>query len=110
MGYVVTCLDCQEGGKEARYEGESSRAFRIRVAEHLRDVRLKNENSGIYRHARDQHAGECPNLRFQVRKCFRDPLTRQVNEGVRISLADDDNLMNTKQEWVPPVVNRVLVV
>lgn len=110
VGYVVTCLDCQEGGKEARYEGESSRAFRIRVAEHLRDVRLKNENSGIYRHARDQHAGECPNLRFQVRKCFRDPLTRQVNEGVRISLADDDNLMNTKQEWVPPVVNRVLVV
>ena len=109
IGYVVTCLDCQEAGLNRVYEGESARCLRERAEEHLRDVRAKKTTSGLYRHTRDEHAGICPTFRFQVRKIFEDPLTRQVEEGVRIEGVPDDHLMNTKQEWAPPVLARIRI-
>ena len=109
VGYVVTCIKCQEEGRTRVYEGESSRCLRIRAAEHLRDVANKNSNSGLYRHVRDEHNEVRPRMRFQVRRVFRDPLTRQVEEGVRISLSPEDQLVNTKNEWAPPALGRVRV-
>ena len=40
---------------------------------------------------------------------FDDAVTRQLDEGVRIEGVPEENLLNTKNEWVPPIVGRVRI-
>ena len=107
IGYVATCLTCQESGMDRYYLGESGRALRIRAGEHLKDIRCKNDHSGLYCHMRDDHPGDPPRVRFQVRRRFNDPLSRQIEEGVVIEEAREEELLNTRQEWVPPLLQRM---
>ena len=110
VGYVVTCITCQNRGVNKTYEGESGRSAKIRAVEHLRDIRLKKTTSALYQHVVEDHSEEAePQFKFQIRQRFRDPLTRQVEEGVRIENVDDDCLLNTKSEWVPPALGRVRI-
>ena len=107
IGYVATCVTCQNNGIERVYEGESGRALKVRAQEHLRDIRANKDSSGLYRHVRDEHQGDPPEFRFQVRRQFTEPLLRQIEEGVRIENSNDDTLLNTRQEWVPPTLGRM---
>ena len=110
VGYVITCLTCQERGIRRVYEGESGRSGRIRSEEHLSAFRRKHTSSVLYQHVCESHEGEeSPRFKFQVRERFRDALTRQVEEGVRIENSEDDHLLNTKSEWVPPALGRVRI-
>ena len=110
VGYVVTCLDCQENGRDYHYEGETGHSLRQRSSQHERDLRSGNTNSGLVRHSQQHHEGVTPRYRYQVRKVFDDALTRQIEEGVRIESYPENQLMNTRHEWVPPVVSRVQIV
>ena len=102
-------MTCQNNGIEKVYEGESGRALKVRAQEHLRDIKAKKDSSGLYRHVRDDHQGVIPEIRFQVRKQFVDPALRQIEEGARIEESNWDSLLNTKQEWVPPTLGRMVL-
>ena len=67
----------------------------------------KSDHSGVYRHVRDDHQGVCPRLRFQIWRTFRDPMSRQIQEGCCIEEVPEDQLLNTKQEWQPPLLGRI---
>ena len=45
---------------------------------------------------------------MKVIKTFRDPLTRQVNEGVRIPHCTAINQLNFKSEWHGPATVRLV--
>ena len=109
VGYVITCIDCQNNGLDRRYEGETGCEARKRASQHLQDLRAKKLTSGLYRHTLEAHGGVQPVFRFQVRECFTDPLTRQVEEGARIEGEEEEILFNTKQEWQPPLLSRLVV-
>ena len=109
VGYVVTCIDCQNQGLDRRYEGETGNEARVRASQHQQDLRAKRQTSGLYRHTVEEHGGVQPVFRFQVRRSFADPLTRQVEEGVRIEAEDEETLFNTRQEWQPPLLSRLIV-
>ena len=64
---------------------------------------MKHEGNVLYKHDQTDHDGEKAEYCFEPIKFFRDPLTRQINEGVRInqSLADEQcTLVNSRAEWV----------
>ena len=98
-----TCEDRQEiQGEEGRkrnkkrnadlgdpniYVGETSRSLYERTKEHVRDGKNRTEDSHIAKHWDQAHAGEeMPEFRFKIVKTFRDSLSRQVAESVRIDL------------------------
>ena len=65
--------------------------------------------SGLYRHAVEEHGGVVPEFRFQVRQRFEDAMTRQIEESSRIEGEEEEKLFNTRQEWQPPLLSRVVV-
>ena len=46
---------------------------------------------------------------MKVVKSFRDPLTRQVNEAVRINQCGAEVQLNSKSEWHGPATVRLVV-
>ena len=46
---------------------------------------------------------------MQITRRFKEPLTRQANEAVRISSRGKDELMNSKTEFNHPPINRVTI-
>ena len=109
VGYVITCLSCQKLGLNRVYEGESGRAAKARATEHQAAIRRKLATSPLYQHIQTDHSRDevQPLFKFQVRQRFKDALTRQVEEGVRIENIKEEDLLNNKQEWVPPALGRV---
>ena len=110
VGYIITCIECQLQGKDVRYEGETKREARIRSIEHFDGLRLKHPSNSLYKHTIEQHGGVTPEFKFQVRQVHSDPLYRQLEEGVRIENSREESLMNTKSEWVPPLLSRVALI
>ena len=92
------------------YEGESGRSARVRGREHMKDLEKKRENSVLYKHMRNDHPGE-KNVKFQmeITQKFRDALSRQANEAVRINTRPDCELLNSKAEFNHPPLARVVV-
>ena len=45
---------------------------------------------------------------MKVEKCFKDPLTRQVNEAVRIANCESNIQLNSKAEWHGPATVRLV--
>ena len=109
VGYVITCIDCQNRGLDRRYEGETGGEARRRAVQHQQDLRAKKMTSGLYRHAVEEHGGVVPEFRFQVRQRFEDAMTRQIEESSRIEGEEEEKLLNTRQEWQPPLLSRVVV-
>ena len=86
------------------------RSARIRAEEHLAALRRKQPSSPLYQHWITEHPGEEePRFKFQIRQRFSNALSRQMDEGVRIETTDDECLLNTKLEWVPPALGRVRI-
>ena len=102
-------MSCQELGLNRVYEGESGRAAKARAIEHQSAMRRRQPTSALYQHIQTAHSGDenQPRFKFQVRQRFKDALTRQVEEGVRIEETEEEVLLNNKQEWVPPALGRV---
>jgi hypothetical protein len=105
-GYEIQCIDCLNNNKISLYHGETSRTLHTRAKEHFR---RSNENSVIAKHSTIHHPNQNPRFNIQPTGHFRDSLTRQINEGVRInnSRSDDGYLMNSKSEFHQGVVARV---
>ena len=89
------------------YEGESSRSARIRGAEHIYDLEKQKPSSVLFKQKENEHQHET----MKISKKFKDPLTRQANEAVRIANRNESKgeLLNSKNEFHHPPISRIVV-
>ena len=110
--YKARCTLCEEEQKEepevihSQYVGESSRTLLVRSSQHYRDykycIRRKlqglerleqddSKSSFMFDHMDDKHPDSNmdpdKDFKFTIIDTFRDPLSRQVSEAVRIKAA-----------------------
>ena len=109
VGYRLVCETCQDRGLQRIYEGETARSARIRGAEHLSNFRSGREDSPLFKHKQRDHKEEEMKFRMEITNKFRDPLTRQANEAVRISSRKKAEVMNSKNEFNHPPITRISV-
>ena len=102
-------MNCQENEIEKVYEGESGRSARIRGQEHLSDLEKKRPKSVLYKHISNAHQNEDVKFQMEVTQKFKDALSRQANEAVRINSRPDQELLNSKSEFNHPPLARVVV-
>ena len=81
----------------------------MRGAEHLRDFVNGRPNSALYKHKQNEHGGEDIKIGMEITKQFRDPLTRQADEAVRISSRTKNEILNSKNEFNHPPIARITV-
>ena len=109
VGYRLICETCQERGLDKVYEGETSRSARIRGSEHLSQFRSGREDSALFKHKQNDHMEEEMKFKMEITKKFRDPLTRQADEAVRISSRKKSEILNSKNEFRHPPITRINV-
>ena len=109
VGYRLVCETCEDKGFQKVYEGETARSARTRGAEHMRDFNKGKLDSAMYKHKQNEHEGEEIKYRMEITKKFRDPLTRQANEAVRITSRKKNEILNSKTEFNHPQVARITV-
>ena len=111
VGYSVICLNCRANNILTTYEGETGRLANVRTSEHILDLEKNKKESPLVKHKILHHKGEKDvKFNFKISGVFRDPLTRQCNEGVRIKNAGKlANIMNSKSERNHPPTNRITI-
>ena len=108
-GYHLYCGICRDRGIDKAYEGETSRSARLRGSEHLRDFINKRPHSVFYKHKLVDHADEEITIGMELTGKFKDALTRQSDEAIRINARSKLELMNSKAEFNHPPIARVTV-
>ena len=63
----------------------------------------------MFKHKTNDHGNENIKFRMEITKRFRDPLTRQSNEAVRISERRKNELLNSKSEFNQPPIARITI-
>lgn len=109
VGYRWLCVTCKNMNKNKFYEGETGRSARIRGAEHISDFENKREKSVLLKHKMTDHPNENVKFEMQITKRFKDALTRQANEAVRIYSRPPQEILNSKSEFNHPPLARVVV-
>ena len=109
VGYQLICDTCRDRGKNRIYEGETSRSAKQRGLEHLRGFKNDKVENVLYKHRHTEHKHEDMKFSMKIIKRFRDPLSRQANEAVRISSRAKDELLNSKKEFNHPLIARIVV-
>jgi hypothetical protein len=109
VGYRWLCVTCKERNIMKVYEGETGRSARTRGAEHLREFEKKKEKSVLLKHKMTDHKNEGVKFKMEITKKFKDALSRQANEAVRIFTRPDRELLNSKSEFNHPPLSRVVV-
>ena len=111
VGYRLGCDTCAARGLIRIYEGETSRSARTRGAEHLADLKNERPSGVLFKHKENTHKTEEMKIRMEITKKFRDPLTRQANEAVRIEYRSKNQfeLLNSKSEFNHPQISRIVV-
>ena len=67
------------------------------------------KDSSIYKHKLVEHKYEDPSFKMEITGKFRDALTRQANEAVRIYARPKVETLNSKSEFNHPHTARVVV-
>ena len=72
---------------QCSYVGETSRPWRERVAEHMRNLKNGSATSFIIGHWMEKHEGslEAPKFKWRVLDSYKDALRRQLCEGPPVS-------------------------
>ena len=109
VGYRWRCMTCKENDIDKVYEGETSRSARLRGAEHLAQLANKSEKSVLYKHQMTTHKDTEVKFKMEITGQFKDALTRQANEAVRIANRPSRELLNSKSEFNHPPTARVIV-
>ena len=71
-------------------EGETSRSERLRGLEPIRGKNNKQSDNGLYKHQLKE---------LEITGIFKDALSRQADESVRIYARQGHELMNSKSEF-----------
>ena len=109
IGYRWLCLTCKERNIVKIYEGETGRSARTRGAEHLKELEKKIEEGVLLKHNMNDHQYEDVKFQMQITKKFKDALTRQANEAVRIYSRPAVESLNSKSEFNHPPHARLIV-
>ena len=109
VGYRWGCVTCKKNNKNIFYEGETGRSARIRGAEHVKDFMKNREKSVFLKHKMSDHPNEDMTFKMEITNRFKDSLTRQANEAVRIYSRPPHELLNSKSEFNHPPLARVVV-
>ena len=99
--YQYTCKEC-----EAVYTGETSRNLYTRALKHQKKYEDKAGDSFMNNHQVEAHNGSNPNFNVKVVGSYRDPLSRQVAEGVLITNTKT-KILNSKAEMIQPPIVRL---
>ena len=110
LGYRWICRTCETTKNEMKvYEGETSRSIRVRTMEHLAALKNERADSVLYKHKKLEHINENVEYGLEITGIFKDPLTRQANESVRIYNRKGTEILNSKREFNHPPTARVMV-
>ena len=109
VGYQLVCETCEDKGVSKVYEGETGRSARVRGAEHLNSFLSGRPDNPLFKQKTNDHQDEEIKFRMEITKKFRDPLSRQANEAVRISGRKKNELLNSKTEFNHPPIARISV-
>ena len=109
VGYRIVCMNCKEKGKLSTYEGETGRPAKVRFIEHIKKLNKKSELSPLHKHQTNNHPNDPNRWHFSITSTFKDPLTRQVDEAVRISKLQPSSILNSKSEINHAPLNRILI-
>ena len=109
VGYRIVCINCKEQGKLSSYEGETGRPAKVRFIEHIKKLNKKSELSPLHKHQSSQHPKDPNRWHFSITSVFKDPLTRQVDEAVRISRLPPESILNSKSEINHAPLNRISI-
>ena len=92
------------------YIGESSRSLHERALEHVRDAESFCPKSHIVKHWMTAHPDleSPPTMEFGVTAIYRDCLSRQIGEALRIHNTTDE-ILNSKSEYMANTVRRLTV-
>ena len=92
------------------YIGESSRSLHERALEHVRDAEAFCPKSHIVKHWMSAHPDlqSPPTMEFGVTAMYRDCLSRQIGEALRIHNTTDI-ILNSKSEYMANSVRRLTV-
>ena len=99
--YKYVCNKCS-----ATYIGETSRNLYTRGLEHQDKFEKRKPDSFMYNHQEERHPGDQPDYNVSVVGSYRDPLSRQVAEGVLITRCREE-ILNSKSEFRQPPIVRV---
>ena len=91
------------------YAGETGRSARTRGAEHVKELEGEKTKSVLFKHKMTDHVNEEVKFQMTITNKFKDALTRQANEAVRISSVPENNSLNSKSEFNHPPMTRVVV-
>ena len=119
--YESACAICHPGGIKVKpgdkmiqdgegiYVGETSRSIYERTSEHHEKARSMDEGSFMVKHWFTSHPEEeeQPGFRFRVVGKFKDCLTRQLKEAVRMGHRPGN--LNSKGEWGSCNIPRLII-
>ena len=107
VGYRIWCVPCKAQGIDVTMDGETGRTAKVRCKEHFDAMRSLRQSSNLREHCELIHDGEEVEFGCKVVSRFPgDPLTRQVEEAVRIDHQEGIS-MNDKHEFVRPAGVRI---
>jgi hypothetical protein len=97
-------------GRRGIYYGETSRSFQERMSEHLSDAEKFHPKSHITKHWMTEHREEqqIPLFAFSIVQKYKDCLSRQIGEAVKI-FHTRDNILNSKCEYLSNCITRLTV-
>ena len=107
VGYELGCDLC--GAENVSYVGETAQNIYTRGLKHMANYKGKQKDSPLWKHSQLEHGGSLQvNFSMKVVKAFTDPLSRQVNEAVRIENCSARTQLNSKSEWHGPATVRLV--
>ena len=81
----------------------------MRGREHLTAFKKKKADSVLYKHKLSDHKNEEVVFEMKISGIFKDAISRQANEAVRINSRKNSEILNSKSEFNHPPVARVIV-
>ena len=110
VGYRWICENCRKNEIKQIYEGESSRSARLRGKEHLRGLKNQNPQNMLYKHKCLEHPEETDvKFKMEITGLFRDALSRQADEAVRIKNCKKFELLNSKSQFNNAPITRIVI-
>ena len=92
------------------YRGETGFGAHTRVSQHREDIRKNNDNNSMALHLSEQHPenrGDPDSIVFSVSKTGPKPVYRQIREAVQIANTFPTQLINSRSEYIRPVIRRL---
>ena len=82
---------------------------RIRGAENVKDLEGEKQKSVLFKHKMADHKNEKVKVQMKITGKFKDALTRQTNEAIRIYSVPSPDSLNSKSEFNHPPMASVVV-